>query len=146
LPPFEVELSAPRGFVYTAVVPPARRAATVLIVEDDPSLRELYKRVLKLEGHVVIVAEDGADALRRVEEQVVDAVVLDLTMPRLDGRSVKRSFDANGAMKNVPVILVTGHIAPDLDPGEFACVLHKPIGIESLVKAVRDCLASHGYA
>jgi chemosensory pili system protein ChpA (sensor histidine kinase/response regulator) len=117
-----------------------------LVVEDDPSLRELYQKVLKLEGHVVIVAEDGVEALRRVEEQVVDAVILDLTMPRLDGRSVKRGFDANGAMKNVPVILVTGHVAPDLDPGEFACVLHKPIGIEALVKAVRHCLAKQGYA
>lgn len=126
-------------------MPPARRAATVLIVEDDPSLRQLYERVLKLEGHAVIVAENGVEALRRVEEQAVDAVILDMVMPRLDGRSVKRGFDANGAMKNVPVILVTGHVAPDVDPGEFACVLHKPVGIEALVKAVRDCLARHGY-
>ena len=118
----------------------------MLIVEDDPSLRELYEKVLKLEGYAVIVAEDGVEALRRVEEQAVDAVVLDLMMPRLDGRSVKRGFDANGAMKNVPVILVTGNIAPDVDPDEFSCVLHKPISIERLVKAVRDCLATHGYA
>jgi DNA-binding response OmpR family regulator len=125
-------------------VPPAsRRAATVLVVDDDPSLRDLYEKVLTLEGYAVIVAEDGVEALKYVENGPVDAVVLDLMMPRLDGRSVKRGFDANAAMKNVPVILVTGHVAPDLDPHEFSCVLHKPISVEALVKAVRDCLARH---
>jgi two-component system response regulator MprA len=124
---------------------PARRPATVLIVEDDPALRELYERILTLEGHAVIVAEDGVEALRRVEEQAVDAVVLDLMMPRLDGRSVKRGFDANEAMRNVPVILVTGHVAPDLDPDEFAWVLYKPISVDALIRAVRDCLSKQGY-
>ncbi|HKC58358.1 MAG TPA: response regulator [Vicinamibacterales bacterium] len=125
-------------------MPPAsRRAATVLVVDDDPSLRDLYEKVLTLEGYAVIVAEDGVEALKYVENGPVDAVVLDLMMPRLDGRSVKRGFDANAAMKNVPVILVTGHVAPDLDPHEFSCVLHKPISVEALVKAVRDCLARH---
>ena len=125
-------------------MPPAsRRAATVLVVDDDPSLRDLYQKILKLEGYAVIVAEDGVEALKYAETETVDAVVLDLMMPRLDGRSVKRGFDANAAMKNVPVILVTGHVAPDLDPHEFSCVLHKPISVEALVKAVRDCLARH---
>ena len=125
-------------------MPPAsRRAATVLVVDDDPSLRDLYEKVLTLEGYAVIVAEDGVEALKYVENGPVDAVVLDLMMPRLDGLSVKRGFDANAAMKDVPVILVTGHVAPDLDPHEFSCVLHKPISVEALVKAVRDCLARH---
>jgi two-component system response regulator MprA len=126
-------------------VPPALRAATVLIVEDDPVLRELYQKVLELEGYAVITAEDGIDALQRVERQPVDAVVLDLMMPRMDGRDVKRGFDAHATMRNVPVILITGHIAPDINPKDFACVLHKPISIENLAAAVRDCLAKAGY-
>ena len=116
-----------------------------MIVEDDPGLRQLYQKVLTLEGYAVISAEDGVEALRCIERHVVDAVILDLMMPRLDGRSVKRGFDAHEAMRNVPVILVTGHVTPDLDPGEFACVLHKPIGIDALVKAVRGCLARVPY-
>lgn len=124
-------------------MPPGHaRAATVLIVEDDPALRALYEKVLTLEGYAVISAEDGVEALRCVETAAVDAVILDLVMPRLDGRSVKRGFDANASMRNVPVILVTGHVAPDLDPNEFACVLSKPISVEVLVKAVRRCLAA----
>ena len=124
-------------------MPPGSSPATVLIVEDDPALRELYEKVLTLEGFAVIAAEDGVEALEQVERVPVDAVILDLMMPRLDGRSVKRGFDANAAMKNVPVILVTGYVAPDLDPREFSCVLHKPVSVESLVKAVRNCLAKN---
>ena len=118
----------------------------MLVVEDDPALRDLYQKILKLEGYAVILAEDGVEALRYVETETVDAVVLDLMMPRLDGRSVKRGFDANASMRNVPVILVTGHLTPDVDPGEFSCVLHKPISVDGLLKAVRDCLAKNGYA
>jgi two-component system response regulator MprA len=119
---------------------PLPRAATVLIVEDDQSLRELYQRVLTVEGYGVVAAEDGVDALRCIELQPVDAVVLDLMLPRLDGHEVKRSFAANEAMRDVPVILITGQVTPDINPEDFACVLHKPFGIEALLRAVRDCL------
>jgi len=124
---------------------PALRAATVLIVEDDPALRELYQKILTLEGYAVVVAADGVDALERVKEQSVDAVVLDLMMPRLDGKSVKRSFESDVTMRDVPVILVTGHVDPDINPEDFACVLHKPITIDVLVDAVRNCLEKARY-
>ena len=116
-----------------------------MIVEDDPSLRDLYQKILKLEGYAVIVAEDGVEALKYAETETVDAVVLDLMMPRLDGRSVKRGFNANASMRDVPVILVTGHVAPEFDPDEFSCVLHKPVSVETLVTAVRSCLEKVGY-
>ncbi len=48
-------------------------------------------------------------------------------------------------MRDVPVILVTGHIAPDVDPDDFTCVLHKPVTIDALTKVVRDCLERHGF-
>jgi DNA-binding response OmpR family regulator len=126
-------------------VAPAVRAATVLIVEDDPALRLLYEKVLTLEGYEVIAAGDGIDALQCIERQRVDAVILDLMMPRMDGRSVKRGFDAHATMRDVPVILITGHPAPDINPDDFACVLYKPVSIDELVKAVRECLEEAGY-
>ena len=122
----------------------APRAATVLIVEDDRSLRELYAKVLTLEGYAVLAAEDGIEALERARHENVDAVILDLVMPRMDGRSVKRGFEASEKMRAVPVILVTGHIAPDINADDFACILHKPISIDELVKAVRNCLVKAG--
>jgi len=121
-------------------VPPARRKATVLIVEDDAALRVFYKSVLTLEGYAVVTAEDGLDALQRIEEQRVGAVILDLGLPRLRGEDVGREIAAHDAMRDIPVIVVTGSDTANLNPDDFACVLTKPITAEALVRAVRNCL------
>lgn len=131
-----------------AAVPPAHPAATILIVEDEPSLRGLYEKILTIEGYGVIAAQDGIEALRWVERQRVHLVILDLMMPRLDGRAVMRGLQANPATQQVPVILITGHFASDLDPNAFTRVLNKPVSIDTLVQTVRACLedAAPGYA
>ena len=121
-------------------MPPARRKATVLIVEDDAALRVFYKSVLTLEGYAVVTAEDGLDALQRIEEQRVGAVILDLGLPRLRGEDVGREIAAHDAMRDIPVIVVTGSDTANLNPDDFACVLTKPITAEALVRAVRNCL------
>ena len=122
------------------------RAATVLVVEDNASLRDLYQKVLTPEGYRVITAADGLEALAFVDEQPVDAVVLDLVLPRLDGMGVKRAFNDHPVMRDVPVVLVTGHVAPDINRDEFNCVLEKPVSVEALLAAVRDCLAKSSAA
>jgi DNA-binding response OmpR family regulator len=116
----------------------------VLVVEDDPSLRALYQKVLTLEGYLVLTAADGVEALRRADGHPIDAVILDLALPPLGGRDVKRKFAAHAGMRDVPVIVVTGAIPPDVDPEEFDCVLHKPVSIDALTRAVRECLETHG--
>jgi DNA-binding response OmpR family regulator len=121
-------------------VPPARRKTTVLIVEDDASLRTFYKSVLTLEGYAVVTAEDGLDALKRIEEQSVGAVVLDLGLPRLRGEDVGREIAAHDGKRDIPVIVVTGGDVSSINPDDFACVLTKPITAEALVRAVRNCL------
>jgi CheY-like chemotaxis protein len=65
---------------------------SVLVVEDDPQLRELFKTVLRAAGYAVVAVEDGADALRRLEHAVPSVVVLDLALPRVDGRDVHREL------------------------------------------------------
>jgi DNA-binding response OmpR family regulator len=121
-------------------VPPARRKTTVLIVEDDAALRTFYKSVLTLEGYAVLTAEDGLDALKRIEEQAVAAVVLDLGLPRLRGEDVGREIAAHDGKREIPVIVVTGGDVSTIDPDDFACVLTKPITAEALVRAVKNCL------
>ena len=121
-------------------MPPARRKTTVLIVEDDAALRTFYKSVLTLEGYAVVTAEDGLDALKRIDEQPVGAVILDLGLPRLRGEDVGREIAAHDAMREIPVIVVTGGDVSTIDPDDFACVLTKPITGEALVRAVKNCL------
>ena len=112
----------------------------ILVVEDDPSLRELYRSTLRSAGYAVVAVEDGIDALRRVERHPPDAVVLDLDLPRLNGRDVHRELKAVPDTQHIPIVVVSGMDTSDLDPRDFACVLNKPIDSDTLVVAVQNCL------
>ena len=115
-------------------------ATSVLIVEDDPALRALYRALLQMEGYAVIAVEDGLDALQQIENDPPAAVVLDLGLPRLGGRDVQREMTGRFETRGIPIIIVTGEPTDDLDPSEFACILRKPLEPHALITAVRDCL------
>jgi len=118
----------------------AANALNVLIVEDDPALRSLYRAMLQMEGYVVIAVEDGVDALRHIESNPPAAVVLDLGLPRLGGRDVQREITSRVETRDIPIIIVTGQPIDDLDPRDFVCILRKPLELQLLIDAVRDCL------
>ena len=126
--------------VYNRLVPAAYLERYVLVVEDDPMLRELYRSALRAAGYAVVAVGDGVDALRRVEDKPPDAVVLDLGLPRLNGRDVQRELKSAPDTKNIPIVVVSGSDTSDLDPRDFACVLSKPISADSLIVAVESCL------
>jgi DNA-binding response OmpR family regulator len=111
----------------------------VLVVEDDAALRALYRTSLRSAGYAVVAFEDGLDALAFADSTVPAAVVLDLGLPRIDGRDVQRELAAHESTRSVPVIVVTGQ-GGDVDEHAFACVLRKPVQPDALVEAVRNCL------
>ena len=106
------------------------------MVEDDPYLRNLYRHALTAAGYAVVAVEDGVDALRRVDDETPHAIVLDLGLPRLDGRDVHRELRARPDTRNVPVVVVSGTIGDDLNPADFASVLRKPVLPDVVVTAV----------
>jgi DNA-binding response OmpR family regulator len=111
----------------------------VLVVEDDPQTRELYRSWLRSGGYAVVAVPDGIDALRFAETTVPAAVVLDFGLPRLHGRDVHREMAAHGLTEQVPIIVVTGE-SGKIDEHDFACVLRKPINSDELLAAVENCL------
>jgi DNA-binding response OmpR family regulator len=115
------------------------RATVVLVVEDDPQLRELYRSALIHAGYAVVAVEDGVDALRYLDAKTPAAVVLDMGLPRLNGRDVQREMAAHRLTEHIPIIVVTGQTM-DIDERDYACVLRKPIDPESLTTAVQSCL------
>lgn len=117
------------------------KSSWVLIVEDDPALRSLYRATLQLEGFAVIAVEDGIDALHHLEINPPAAVVLDLELPRLGGRDVGKEIRGRDDLRDVPIVIVTGGDTSDLDPKDYACILRKPLDPETIVNAVRQCLA-----
>ncbi len=80
---------------------------TVLVVDDDQNQRLLYKQELETEGYDVLVASNGSEAIETVSTQKVDAVVLDIAMPGMDGVEVlSRLLDID---RQLPVILNTAY-------------------------------------
>jgi two-component system KDP operon response regulator KdpE len=108
-------------------------------VEDDPLLRTFYRSALMIGGYDVITAEDGVEALHLVDSGAPDLVVLDLGLPRLSGRDVRRELAAHVITEKIPIVVVTGDTR-DLDPTEFACVLRKPVTADELIETVERCL------
>jgi len=111
-----------------------RRRPLLLVVEDDRVLRELYRVALSLSNFTVRDCEDGMDALRCLEEERPDVVVLDLNLPRVSGIAVYEELRACEATRNVPIIVVTGMEPLPHLPG--ATVLRKPVSTEQLRAAV----------
>ena len=116
----------------------------VLVVEDDPAARELYRSILRQAGLSVVAVEDGFAALQVVETRPPEVVVLDLALPRVSGRDVYRELKARPDTRGIPIIVVTGHDVSDLDQGDFASVLQKPLDPNDLLSAVRGCMPRPG--
>ncbi len=116
------------------------QASRILVVEDDDDLRRLFRAVLTMAGYVVDEAPDGLDALRSIENNPPDLVILDLVLRSLDGASVQQELAARAVTSNIPVVVVTG--MPDSISGpNVACVLRKPVRAEQLVQTVKQCIA-----
>jgi len=113
----------------------------VLIVEDDPLVRQMYRTALTFAGFDVMEAQDGLAALHILDQHTADIVLLDLNLPKLDGLTVQQEIAAHAHTSNIPVVIVTGTNAP-LDHVNVPCVLRKPVTSEALVAAVRRCLAA----
>jgi DNA-binding response OmpR family regulator len=116
----------------------------VLLVEDDGDLRRLFRTALSLAMFTVHEARDGFEAIRRLDVDPPDIVVLDLMMPGLDGFAVRRELEANAHTRNIPVVIVTSLPADEVAHLNVECVLTKPVMPQDLVAAVRRCLASAG--
>ena len=107
----------------------------ILIVEDDDACAAMYRRALRYSGFDVDVAADGLTALVTLEQRRPDLVVLDLSLPHLDGHSVLTEITARPDLHGIPVVIVTGSDAA-LAASAAAAVLRKPCDPDRLVEVV----------
>lgn len=86
-----------------------RRAHSILVVDDEPDVRELFVDALEEAGHHVELASDGALALTRLRDGAAPCVVLsDLRMPRMDGFELSRAVARDPQLAAIPVVVMTG--------------------------------------
>ena len=116
------------------------RDQSVLVVEDDSALREVYRTALRTAGFSVVAVGDGASALRSVENRRPSAVVLDLALPYVGGRDVQRELKARRSTRDIPIIVVSGTDMSDLDERDFAMLLPKPVEPDELVTNVEHAI------
>jgi PAS domain S-box-containing protein len=127
-------------FTFTLPLQPTLHRANLLLVDDDPAVREILSRVLERAEFTVSTAEDGQSALQQIRRQVPDVVLMDLEMPGLDGPATLQEIRKH--WRSLPVILHTGHVnGPLLNRAlEWSpfTVLAKPCPMDQLVQTVRD--------
>ena len=117
------------------------RSLTVLVVDDEPMVREVVCRYLEHDGFRVVTAEDGREALRAVKASVPDLIVLDIMLPEVDGLDVLTQLRLSG---DVPIILLTARTAEadrilGLELGADDYVL-KPFSPRELTARVKSVL------
>ena len=130
-------------------------SGNVLIVEDDPEVREMLRELLATAGFYAIAAEDGLEGLhllrtvRHRAPEVPCLVLLDLAMPRLSGDEFRRAQLGDQTVAGVPIVVMSG--ASDLEPRAEAmgavATLAKPLDVDVLIEVVkRYCVAGdRGY-
>lgn len=83
---------------------------TILLVDDDLTLREMYEERMKAEGFNIIQATNGEEALKKASEAKPDIILLDIMMPKVNGFDVLKELKSNPELKDIPVIVLTALI------------------------------------
>lgn len=119
-------------------------ASKILVIEDDPLILTLIKATLTREGYEVVTADNGSDGLRLVEETHPQLVVLDITMPGLNGYQVCHYLRSEASTMHLPIIMVTALSRPadqrrgfELGADDY---LSKPFQLTELITRVRSLL------
>ncbi|MEQ1763376.1 MAG: response regulator [Pyrinomonadaceae bacterium] len=115
---------------------------TILIADDSASMRKLLETILKGEGHNILVAEDGREALKLAFDNEIDAIVADEEMPKLTGSEVFKILNTDPEKRRIPRILISGLTAADDKPASelFDVFVSKNVDLKTELLAALDKL------
>jgi two-component system cell cycle response regulator DivK len=116
----------------------------VLLVDDYPDAREMYTEYLEFSGFDVVEAGNGMEALQRAVESTPDIILMDLSLPVMDGWEATRRLKADRRTASIPVVALTGHALAGISEGakQAGCdaFVTKPCLPEDLVREIRKIL------
>lgn len=124
----------------------------ILVVDDEPDVREFLASCIEDAGFIVTTAVDGRDALEKIEADPPDLMTLDMVMPRKSGIKVIRTLRENEKYANLPIIVITAHARDEFgseDIKEFNAftsglrpryTIEKPVTPDRLIKSICDIL------
>jgi CheY-like chemotaxis protein len=112
----------------------------ILVIDDDVDLSAVAKGVLEREGFTVILASNGEEGLTQARKEKPDLIILDITMPVMDGYTFANEFNRDMTIANIPVVALTSYVESPLDQPvpfqvtEWVKKLLKPKDLVLLVK------------
>jgi two-component system cell cycle response regulator DivK len=113
----------------------------IMIVEDNPDSRALVGKVLRARGYRIIEAVDGEEALLKVAEERPDLMLMDISIPKLDGLEVTRRIRKQEGGKDIPIIALTAHAMQGDREKALAAgcdgYISKPISVRDLPNQIR---------
>ena len=125
----------------------ALAGATILIVEDEPLNRQVLREFLGAHHMTILEAEDGKDALRVLERQKPDLIIMDMQMPIMSGEEAVEAIRADERWNRIPILALSGSassVDETLEVGNFDGRLQKPVEREDLLRELSKFLAGKG--
>ena len=121
--------------------------AKILLVEDNEMNRDMLSRRLKRRGFDMVIAIDGQEGLEMVRQESPELILLDLSLPKVDGWEVARQLKADATTSGIPIIALTAHaMAGDREKAmEAGCDEYdtKPIDMKRLLEKINTILGTH---
>ena len=118
----------------------------ILVVDDEPAIRDFVRTFLEDEGYRVAVGRNGNEALRAIRAQHPDLVLMDIMMPGVDGREVVRLLHEHPAHAAIPVILMSAAVSWDQVSDGPIQFLRKPFDLDHLLAMIRTALLRRSAA
>ena len=120
------------------------RDRTILIVEDSDDVRYFMRLALEHSGYLIVEAENGEMAVEIAQRERPDIILMDLSLPIMDGMAATEKIRASEGLDGIPIIAVTGHQETDFRAGAkaagFDAYVTKPIDIDSLRELINGML------
>ncbi|MEE8359628.1 MAG: response regulator [Candidatus Omnitrophota bacterium] len=121
---------------------PGEKIRRVLIIEDEKAMAEILAIRLKREGYEIYIAYDGEEGLEKIRSQKPDLVLLDLILPKLDGRDLLKIIKDDEKTKDIPVVILSGmtqqwdrNIGLELGADEY---IEKPLDMIKLASQLKN--------
>ncbi len=116
----------------------------ILIADDEQEFLKTLKMILETHDYEVITAFDGQEALEKVRQHKPDAIVLDISMPKLDGHEVRNRLQSEQTYRHIPVVMLTAHgqyedIKAGIDGGAVSYIT-KPFKVEVLLGIIKGLM------
>lgn len=138
--------SANATAIATAPARSRRATATILVIEDYSDTRELLAALLQRRGYNVIEAEDGLEGLLKAGWTYPDLIIMDLSLPEMDGVEAARRIHAQAQLSQIPIFVVSAYLTEDVkaDARAAGCIeiFSKPFDAGALLERISATLSS----